>query len=481
MYGFNKEQIKADRTKVVCTLGPSSDSYEQIRELAEAGMDVARLNFSHGTREQHGRFQRLVRSVSQDLDRPIGILQDLQGPKIRLGKLQGGWVRLEPGEDFILASGKEEGNVIRASVSYPDLAGEVQPGQRVLIDDGNIELVVEEIEGHEVRCRVVRGGLLHERKGVNLPETRLGLRLPTAKDLEDLAFGTKVLGVDLIGLSFVQSASDIRLARTEVERLQCRTALVAKIERPQAVADIDAITNETDAVMIARGDLGVEMPPEEVPAIQKEIIALCNRKGVAVITATQMLESMIQSPRPTRAEASDVANAVIDGSDAVMLSAETAIGSYPVEAVRIIRRIIRITEGRFERRPAACRVPDTGQSADLAIGQSACAAAEVVGASAIVCLTQSGSTAARISQFRPTRPILAFTANRQALGRMTLLWGVTPFLLEEPFESIEALVAHLLEQFKRDGFASGGQKLVFTAGLPFAKKRSTNMIRIEEV
>jgi pyruvate kinase len=418
--------------------------------------------------------------VSRDLDRAIGVLQDLQGPKIRLGRLQGDWVRLEPGADFILTSGDYEGNVIRASVSYPDFAAEVQPGQRVLIDDGNIELRVEEVEGQEVRCRVVRGGLLHGRKGVNLPETRLGLRLPTAKDLEDLSFG--IAGkVDMIGLSFVQSASDIKLARTEVGRRQSRAALVAKIERPQAVGDIDAITSESDAVMIARGDLGVEMPPEEVPAIQKEVIALCNRKGVPVITATQMLESMIQSPWPTRAEASDVANAVLDGSDAVMLSAETAIGAYPVDAVRMIVKIIRLIESRIGRTSGLCRNADTGQSSDLAIGQSACAAAQVVGASAIVCLTQSGSTATRISQFRPARPILAFTPNREALGRMTLLWGVSPFLLEEPFESIDSLVEHLMEGFRRDQFVSPGDKLVFTAGLPFARKRSTNMIRVEEV
>ncbi|MFB3906652.1 MAG: pyruvate kinase [Acidobacteriota bacterium] len=479
-YSFNKARIPSRRTKIVCTLGPSSSSAEQIRALAEAGMDIARLNFSHGTVEEHKARIVVVRTISRELDIPIGILQDLPGPKIRTGRIAGGEVRLSPGGVVTLTGQDAPGNDKRISVTYPELAKQVSPGQRILIDDGRIELKVAAINEAEVICRVLTGGMLRERKGVNLPETRLDIPLPTERDLEYLRFGL-ANQVDFVALSFVQAAPDVERARKEAVAHGADIPIVAKIERPQAVKEIGPITDKASAVMIARGDLGVEMEPEEVPVIQKEIIAQCNRKGVPVITATQMLESMIQNPRPTRAEASDVANAVLDGSDAVMLSGETAVGGYPVGAVRMISRITTLTEQRIGAKAKGWQAPDPAASTDLAIGEAACSAAEIAGAQAIVCLTQSGSTAVRISQFRPPQPILAFTPNVEALQRMTLFWGVTPFLLESPVDDFDQLVATLIDEFRRQETVRPGQHLVFTAGLPFGRRRATNMVRIEEV
>ncbi len=479
-YSFKKAGIQARRTKIVCTLGPSSSSMEQVRALAEAGMDIARLNFSHGTVDEHQARILAVRRTSHELDRPIGILQDLPGPKIRTGRLIGGQIQLSPGTIIALTGEDITGDEKKISVSFPELAGQVSPGQRILIDDGRIELKVDSIAGADVVCRVVTGGVLRERKGVNLPETRLQVTVPTARDLEYLRFGL-ANHVDFAALSFVQAAADVERARKEMAAQGSDVPIVAKIERPQAVREIGPITDKVNAVMIARGDLGVEMDPEEVPVIQKEVIALCNRKGVPVITATQMLESMIQNPRPTRAEASDVANAVLDGSDAVMLSAETAVGAYPVEAVRMISRIATLTEQRIGAKTKGWQTPDPAQSTDLAIGEAACSAAQIADARAIICLTQSGSTAVRISQFRPPQPILAFTPGVEALQRMTLLWGVTPFLLESPFDDLDRLVAYLIDEFRRQEMVGPGQHVVFTAGLPFGKRRATNMVRIEEV
>ncbi|RPJ61168.1 MAG: pyruvate kinase [Acidobacteria bacterium] len=480
VYSFKKARITARRTKIVCTLGPSSGSTEQVRALAEAGMDVARMNFSHGTVDEHKARILAVRKVSEELDKPIGILQDLPGPKIRTGRLVGGHVQLGPGSIIVLTSEDISGDEKRVSVSYPELAGQLSPGQRVLIDDGRIELKVDAIAGADVICRVVTGGILGERKGVNLPETRLQIPLPTDRDREYLRFGL-ANRIDFAALSFVQTADDVESARREIAAQGADVPLVAKIERPQAVREIGQITDKANSVMIARGDLGVEMDPEEVPVIQKEIIALCNRKGVPVITATQMLESMIQNPRPTRAEASDVANAVLDGSDAVMLSGETAVGAYPVEAVRMISRITTLTEQRIGAKTKGWQAPDPAQSVDLAIGEAACSAAQIANAQAIVCLTQSGSTAVRISQFRPPQSILAFTPSPEALKRMTLLWGVTPFLLESLFDDFDQLVGYLIEEFRRQEMVRPGQHVVFTAGLPFGKRRATNMVRIEQV
>ncbi len=477
----NQNRVPERRAKIICTLGPATNGHETIRLVAEAGMDIARLNFSHGSRADHQHLIDLVRQVSEETGKPIGILEDLQGPKIRVGKLLGGKVELKEGSTFRLVRDAVVGDRSHASVSFPGLFDALRPSHRVLLDDGRIELRLEAIDATGADCRVVTGGVLSENKGVNLPDTLLQATVPTPKDVEDLAFGLSQ-GVDFIGLSFVQTPADVESARREAHRLSGDSHLIAKIERPSAVTQIEGIAAQSDAIMVARGDLGVELPPEEVPPIQKQIIKLCNRMGRPVITATQMLESMIHNPRPTRAEASDVANAILDGSDAVMLSAETAVGEYPVEAVRMIASIVGIAERRFGPSARAVRDALPGSSTkELAVGYSACTAADIVDAVAIVCLTQSGATAARISQFRPTRPILAFTPNLDSLRRMTLLWGVTPFILEQFDTDFDRLIAGVIEWLRERKIVASGQNVVFTAGLPFVQRRNTNVVRIEEV
>ncbi len=444
-------------------------------------MDIARLNFSHGSHADHERLIRLVRQVSEEIGKPIGILQDLQGPKIRVGKLLGGKIELKEGSAFKLVRDAVIGDQSRASVSYPGLFDALRPGHRVLLDDGRIELRLDGVDALGADCRVMTGGVLSENKGINLPDTFLQATVPTPKDVADLAFGVSH-GVDFVGLSFVQTPADLDAARRESQRLSSDSHLIAKIERPSAVTHIEAIAAQADAIMVARGDLGVELPPEEVPPIQKQIIRLCNRMGRPVITATQMLESMIHNPRPTRAEASDVANAILDGSDAVMLSAETAVGEYPLEAVRMIASIVGIAERRLAQPARAVRDALPGSSTnELAVGYSACTAADIVDAVAIVCLTQSGATAARISQFRPSRPILALTPNIDSLRRMTLLWGVTPFLLEQFDADFDRLIGGVIAWLRERKIVAPGQNVVFTAGLPFVQRRNTNVVRIEEV
>ncbi|MEJ2628189.1 MAG: pyruvate kinase, partial [bacterium] len=334
------------RAKIVCTLGPSTNTHEKIAALAKAGMDVARLNFSHGTHREHENIIKIIRRVSKELNRPIAILQDLQGPKIRVQTFSQGSVDLKSGNDFILTTRNVKGDEKRVSVSYTSFNRDVQVGDIILLDDGLIRLKVKKIEGKDVHCRVIYGGILSDHKGVNLPGSRLSVKALTQKDKKDLEFGLEK-EVDYIALSFVQQPKDIKEIKSLIAKHKKNIPVVAKIEKPQAVETIDEIVEIADVIMIARGDLGVELNPEEVPAIQKHIISLCNQKGVPVITATQMLDSMIHNPRPTRAEASDVANAILDGTDAVMLSGETAAGQYPVESVKMMHRIICLIEKEY--------------------------------------------------------------------------------------------------------------------------------------
>ncbi|MEM7017635.1 MAG: pyruvate kinase [Pseudomonadota bacterium] len=470
------------RVKIVCTLGPNSSSYEQILALAQAGMDVARLNFSHGTYEDHQKHIDTVRRVSDEVRRPIVILQDLQGPKIRVGRFENGSVMLEEGAKFTLTVRNVIGTQEIAPVSYSSFNHDVKSGDTVLLDDGHLVLQVEEVNGPDVHCRVIYGGKLSDKKGLNLPDAVLSVEPMTDKDKADLEFGLAA-GVDYVALSFVQKASDIRMIKSFIDDRGYNTPVIAKIEKPQAVQAIDDIAELTDGIMIARGDLGVEMPPEEVPAIQKEIIRCCNRKGVPVITATQMLDSMIQNPRPTRAEASDVANAVLDGTDAVMLSGETAVGRFPVESVETMGRIIVRIE---DKKHAHWRQPRGGQQGSVyptpqVIGYSACQAAELVDASAIICLTQSGSTAGMIAQFRPHKPIVAITPQPRTLHRCALFWGVSVYLSEDFGDNIDIAVTRVLKELKSKAVLHSGDKVVLTAGLPFNAKRTSNMIRIEEL
>jgi pyruvate kinase len=474
------ENLTPRRAKIVCTLGPASSTYEQIKALAQAGLDVARFNFSHGSYPDHEERYAIVRQVAKDLNKPIAILQDLQGPKIRVGRFVDGQIELKAGQKFILTVRKVEGTDKEVSVSYPTFNQDVSPGERVLLDDGNLTLEVDAVKGEDVECTVVFGGILKNNKGVNLPGSILSVDALTAKDKRDLDFGLE-LGVDFVALSFVQKPEDIQEIKAIIAAKGKRVPVIAKIEKPQAVENLRAILDLTDGIMIARGDLGVELPVEDVPHIQKEIIDLCKKKGKPVITATQMLESMVKNPRPTRAEATDVANAVLDGTDAVMLSAETASGDYPLEAVQnmhnIIANIERNRPEAIEKRPKLKKVERDA----LAIGQAASNAAEVINASKILCLTDSGSTARVLSRFRPTKPIIAMSRSEEVLREMALYWGVSGFLVPDFGDNVDDAVEKIIAGLKSVGMVSPGEKVVITAGLPFTQKRDTNMLRIETV
>jgi pyruvate kinase len=469
------------RAKIICTLGPSSNTYDRIKELALAGMNVARLNFSHGTHENHLNNINLIRQISLELQKPIAIMQDLQGPKIRIQKFKNAKIELKANQNFILTTENIIGDEFKVAVSYPEFTKDVNPGDYVLLDDGLIKLQVQEIRGKDVDCRVIFGGILSDHKGLNLPGSILSIDPLTTKDLVDLEFGIKHI-VDYIALSFVQKASDVKYLKKLIKNKNTEIPVIAKIEKPQAVDCLKEIVHISDAIMVARGDLGVEVNAEEVPSIQKKIIKYCNSKGVPVITATQMLDSMIHNPRPTRAEASDVANAVLDGSDAVMLSGETASGKFPVESVQTMDKIIQLiendhlTSGSEIRR----RQRDTKYSVAMSIGHAACDAAELVEAKAIVCLTQSGSTAKTIAQFRPDNMIIAITSKDITMFRLSLIWGVRSFSVGEFKENIDDAVKDIRKILLEKSIVNKGDTVIITAGLPFINRRKTNMLRIEE-
>jgi len=472
-------RILQRKAKMVCTLGPSTDQPMLIEKLILAGMNVARINFSHGDHTFHGRLIEMVRSVSRKLGIPVSILQDLQGPKIRVGSFPGGPVCLKPGATFVLTTRQVEGSCSIASVSYPKFHEDVKTGDLVLLDDGNLSLKVAEVHGQDVTCKVVYGGELKNHKGLNLPGNVLSVDCLTEKDLIDLEFGLKH-GVDYVALSFVQKASDITALRAKISEFGANVPIVAKIEKPQAVNQIEEIIGLTDVIMIARGDLGVEMATEEVPFQQKRIIGLCNQAGVPVITATQMLESMITHPRPTRAEATDVANAILDGSDAVMLSGETAAGRFPIESAQTMNRIIQVIEKKaMDNAHRKRREAGSDFEPSIAISYAACHAAEMVGASALICLTQSGKTARNLSRYRPETPILAMTNTEETFNRIALLWGVTAHRIT-PFDGdFEACIRRLKVSLVEEDTFAKDDRLVFLAGLPFSDINDTNTLRIE--
>lgn len=450
--------------------------------MAEAGMNVARLNFSHGSYDDHLKNITLIRKVSEDLDSPIAILQDLQGPKIRVNKFENGSINLAVGQRFTITTEEVIGNEQHVSTTYKAIAQDVKIGDVILLDDGLLKLVVVEKTETDVITEVIFGGVLKDRKGINLPGVLMTVPALTEKDIADLNFGLDN-DVDYVALSFVQKPDDVLQLKRLISNRGLDTPIVAKIEKPQAVNSLDAITDIADAVMVARGDLGVELNTEEVPPTQKKIIKLCNQKGIPVITATQMLESMVTNPRPTRAEASDVANAVLDGTDAVMLSAETASGAFPVEAVKTMDNIIKIIENYSMGNGDSHLVaqPNVVYSAPMATGYAACNAANMVNASAIVCMTQSGSTARQISKFRPKKSIIAVTARQSALRRMSLVWGVQGYLIPDFKENIDEAVEEMRLALLKAKVVKEGNRIIITAGLPFNKRRNTNMMRIEEV
>jgi pyruvate kinase len=472
------------RTKIICTLGPASNDRETISDMINAGMNVARMNFSHGTHEDHARRIKLVRECAAELDRPVSILQDLQGPKIRVGPMKDGGVLLENGQTFTLTSTPlDEGTSERAYISYNGLAQDVQEGKHILLDDGLLELVVKEARGADVITEVMVGGPLRSHKGVNLPHIKNSVPSLTDKDLRDLDFGLEQ-DVDIIALSFVRSETDVSDLLRRIRASGKQVSVVSKIEKPEAVEKIDAIIARSDGIMVARGDLGIEMPLAEVPGTQKTIIQKCLAAAKPVITATQMLESMVENPRPTRAEASDVANAVLDGSDAVMLSGETAAGKYPVRVVEVMANIVKEAERsrRFGAPAPRLRPQDmTGMEVVTeSISYTAVELAEQVGAVAIACLTSSGATARGIARHRPKVPIFAFTDNERAVGQLGLLWGTKAFAI--PFqrdtdEGIRRVHQYLVER----ELVRRGDLIVMTAGMPLPARGRTNMVHVTRI
>jgi len=467
------------RTKIVATLGPATDTPEQIAQLIAAGMDVARLNFSHGTHKEHAARIAMVRAEAARAGHAVAILQDLQGPKIRTGALRDRRsVQLESGRPFTITVRPITGDERRVSTTYTALPHDVRPGDRILLSDGAISLRVLSTSDTEVACEVIDGGELRENQGINLPGVAISAPTLGPKDLEDLAFGLQQ-GVDYVGLSFVRRASDVQEAREAVARVGKQTPLIVKIEKPEAVDVLDDILRLADGVMVARGDLGVEMPPEQVPPAQKHIIAEANRAAVPVITATQMLQSMIEEPRPTRAEVSDVANAIVDGSDAVMLSGETAIGRYPVQAVQMMARIAEAIEqsGHQAGRTSPAWTFSEIESLPEAVGIAACAMAQSLPIKAIWVFTLSGSTARLMAHQRPTAPILAFTPNEATYNRLSLLWGVTPIRSSfvhserEYYQQIYALA-------QTRNLAQMGDLVLLTGGHPIGQGGPTNFIKI---
>ncbi|GAA6755201.1 pyruvate kinase [Thermus thalpophilus] len=468
------------RTKIVATLGPASSTKEVIRALAEAGVDVFRLNFSHGTPEDHKERVALVREVEEELGKTLAILQDLQGPKIRVGRFREGRVELKAGQTFILTRKPVEGDETQVSLTYRGLPEDVVPGQVLLLDDGRIRLRVEKVVGDEIHTRVEVGGVLSDHKGINVPGADLSIPALSEKDIQDLALGAE-LGVDWVAVSFVRTRDDLLLARHYLSRYGSRAKLMAKIEKPSAVQRFEEILEEADGIMVARGDLGVEMPLEEVPIVQKRLILRAIAAGKPVITATQMLESMVQNPSPTRAEASDVANAIFDGTDAVMLSAETAAGAYPVEAVAMMARIAKAVESspEFLQKLNVLRPAPTPTTQD-AIAQAADDIVEAVGARAIVVFTATGGSARRVARTRPQVPILALTPSPEVKRQLALVWGVLPHLAPDP-QDTDDMVRIALREVKALGLAQVGERVVIAAGVPFGVRGTTNLIRVERV
>ncbi|HLV60099.1 MAG TPA: pyruvate kinase [Fredinandcohnia sp.] len=464
------------KAKIVCTLGPSTDSLEKIEALVRAGMDVARLNFSHGAHSDHEKRLRWVREASERVGKPVAVLLDLQGPKIRTGKMENDAIVLEDDAEVIITTDDVLGTPERFSTTYKNLPRDVNVGDEILLADGRLLLtVLRKPRKNEVVCRVVQGGELGSNKGINLPGTKVSAPSLTEKDRADLAFGLSI-GVDYVALSFVRSAADV----LEIRRIVGDAVpVIAKIEKPQAVANIDAIAEIADGVMVARGDLGVEMPLERVPLIQKMLIERTNALGKIAIVATEMLESMVHSPRPTRAEVSDVANAILDGADAVMLSAETASGAYPVEAVKTMAAIISDVERSQRYRELKPHNLARSDSFASAVARACCAAAEQLGLNAIVACTQTGRSARLVAEHRPDARIIGLTPLPESLRRMALYWGVIPVLIPT-YETPEEMLRLVSDVLIREGWANRGDAVVISSGVP-NQPASTNLMTIHRL
>jgi len=465
------------KAKIAATLGPASGRQSTLTRMVDAGLDVARLNFSHGTADEHRRLVAELRKASRLRGRPVAVLADLQGPRFRVGRLPGGRVELETGTEVELVAGVRSAPGGKIPVSYRALCRDVARGDTLLLDDGNLSLTVTRVRAQVVRCVVERGGELSDHKGINIPGKRLSAAALTAKDRRDLRQAVE-MGADWLAVSFVRKAADVTTAKRLLKRAGREIPVMAKIERPEAVDDLDAILAASDGLMVARGDLAVEVSPEKVPHLQKEIIERANAVGKPVITATQMLESMRFARRPTRAEASDVANAILDGSSGLLLTAETAVGRYPVETIRMMARIIAETEASGRAR----RAEDPAGS--LSIAETACLAAsraaEEVGARRVVVFTESGFTAREVARFRPRVPIVAFTPYEEVRRRLAPVWGVHARHLA-PVRSTDALVRALEQALVEGGLAKRGETVVVLMGLPLGVTGTTNLIKIHQV
>ena len=468
------------RTTIIATIGPASDSPDIIRYFIQAGVEVFRLNFSHGGHDYHARVFQLIREISDSLKKPVAILQDLQGPKLRIGNLSQDKIILNQGDEVILRLGEKTDEPSVIPIKERELLNSLRPQASVMLADGLIELKVVETRKDGILCRVINGGELESKKGINIPNITINVPSVTSKDLEDLQFGLK-LGVDFLAVSFVRKAADVLQVKNILEAARVNIPVIAKIEKHEAIENIDDIVLASDGVMVARGDLGVEIPLEEVPIIQKEIIEKCNRLGKPVITATQMLDSMIRNPRPTRAEVTDVANAIFDGTDAIMLSGETAIGKYPKESILTMAKIAEYTESQLKYNEILKRRSEFSTNSPTdAIGYATCEIAQRLGAKAIITSTQSGYTARMVAKYRPPQPIIAVTPDANIQKRLLLLWGINP-LLTRVYTTTDEMIEASVQASLEAGYIRKGDTIVLTGGIPVGIGGTTNFLKVHQV
>jgi pyruvate kinase len=468
------------RSKIVCTLGPAVDSHEMLVAMIEAGMDVARFNFSHGSHPEHqARYDR-VRAAAKETNRAVGVLADLQGPKIRLETFAEGPVELERDDEFTITTEDIPGDKSICGTTYKGLPGDVKPGDQILINDGNVELKVLDVEGPRVRTVVVEGGVVSDHKGINLPGAAVNVPALSDKDIEDLRFSLR-MGCDMVALSFVRDARDVDDVHKIMDEEGRRVPLMAKVEKPQAVENMEEVVMAFDSVMVARGDLAVEYPLEKVPMVQKRLIELCRRNAKPVIVATQMMESMITNSRPTRAEASDVANAILDGADAVMLSAESSVGAYPVETVKTMSKIVEAADEELLSRGLQPLVPGKKpRTQGGSVARAACEIADFLGGKGLIAFTQSGDTARRLSRYRAVQPIVAFTPDESTRNQLTVSWGVESHVVPI-VNSTDEMVDLVDQEVTKLGRFDSGDTVVITAGSPPGVAGTTNMVRVHHL
>jgi pyruvate kinase len=468
------------RAKIVCTLGPAVDSYDQLKSLVEAGMNVARLNFSHGSHAEHEERYQRVRKIAAETGRAIGVLADLQGPKIRLAKFADGPVELVAGDEFTITVEDVAGDRTICGTTYKGLPNDVSKGDPILINDGNVALRVIEVEGPRVRTLVVEGGVISDHKGINLPGAAVNVPALSEKDIDDLRFALRI-GVDMVALSFVRDAKDVRDVHRVMDEEGRRVPVIAKVEKPQAVENMESVVAAFDAVMVARGDLAVEYPLEQVPVVQKRLVEMCRRNAKPVIVATQMMESMITNSRPTRAEASDVANAILDGADAVMLSAESSVGKYPIETVKTMSRIVEAAEEELLCRGLQPLAPGKKpRTQGGAVARAAAELADFLDAKTLVAFTKSGDTARRLARYRVPEPVLAFTTDPSTRNQLALTWGVECFVVEH-VDTTDAMVELVDREMLKLSEYTQGDTVIITAGSPPGVPGTTNLVRIHHL